>query len=169
MQAKGDATKDKAAVEKDASHTIGKVGPYAVSSSGGISSDDPRRTQGSYDQTVGSAKEAVNMTPMPEMEQIPKKIRHNSSNFEVKLWIFGKLLSFDENLTRIEAWDRVKHFVGSGEATFKMKENLWIESYGPYVGSILFEIVADQRRDSDNENKATDVSNTYLSRTGLRF
>lgn len=59
MQAKGDATKDKAAAEKDASHTIGKIGPYAVSSSGGISSDDPRRTQGSYDQTMGSAKEAV--------------------------------------------------------------------------------------------------------------
>ena len=59
VQAKGDATKDKAAAEKDASHTIGKIGPYAVSSSGGISSDDPRRTQGSYDQTVGSAKEAL--------------------------------------------------------------------------------------------------------------
>lgn len=58
-QAKGDATKDNAAAEKDASHTIGKIGPYAVSSSGGISSDDPRRTQGSYDQTMGSAKEAV--------------------------------------------------------------------------------------------------------------
>lgn len=58
-QAKGDATKDKAAAEKDASHTVGKVGPYAVSSSGGISSDDPRRTEGSYDQTMGSAKEAL--------------------------------------------------------------------------------------------------------------
>ena len=58
-QAKGDATKDKAKAEKDESHTIAKLGPYAVSSSGGISTDDPRRTEGSYNQTMGSAKEML--------------------------------------------------------------------------------------------------------------
>lgn len=30
-----------------------------MSSSGGISSDDPRRTEGSYNQTMGSAKETI--------------------------------------------------------------------------------------------------------------
>ena len=59
LQAKGEATKDKGAAEKEASDTIGKIGPYSVSSSGGISSDDPRRTEGSYNQTIGSAKETI--------------------------------------------------------------------------------------------------------------
>ena len=30
-----------------------------MSSSGGISTDDPRRTEGSYNQTIGSAKETI--------------------------------------------------------------------------------------------------------------
>ena len=59
IQAKGDASKDKAAAEKEASNTIGKLGPYSVSSSGGVSADDPRRTEGSYNQTMGSAKEMI--------------------------------------------------------------------------------------------------------------
>ena len=58
-QAKGEATKDQAAAEKDASNTIGKLGPYTVTSSGGIAHDDPRRQEGSYNQTMGSAKEMV--------------------------------------------------------------------------------------------------------------
>ena len=58
-QAKGEVKQDKAAVEQEASHTIGKLGPYNVSTSGGLSKDDPRRAQGSWDQTVGSSKEAI--------------------------------------------------------------------------------------------------------------
>jgi len=58
-QARGDANKDKGAAEKEASNTIGKIGPYSVSSSGGVSADDPRRTEGSYNQTMGSAKEML--------------------------------------------------------------------------------------------------------------
>ncbi len=58
-QAKGDATKDQAAAEKEASNTIGKLGPYTVTGSGGIAHDDPRRQEGSYNQTMGSAKEMV--------------------------------------------------------------------------------------------------------------
>ncbi|KAL9125014.1 MAG: hypothetical protein Q9217_005729 [Psora testacea] len=56
---KGDARKDQSKAERDASHSIGKLGPYNVSASGGASKDDPRRTQGSWDQTVGAGKEAV--------------------------------------------------------------------------------------------------------------
>ena len=35
------------------------MGPYNVSGSGGLSEDDPRRTEGSWNQTVGSAKETL--------------------------------------------------------------------------------------------------------------
>ena len=58
-QAKGDLKKDKATAEQDASHTVGKIGPYAVSGSGGLAQDDPRRQEGSWNQTVGSGKEMV--------------------------------------------------------------------------------------------------------------
>ena len=58
-QAKGEATKDQAAAEKEASNTIGKLGPYTVTGSGGVAHDDPRRQEGSYNQTMGSAKETV--------------------------------------------------------------------------------------------------------------
>ena len=59
LKAKGDIRQQEGETTKEASHTIGKVGPYSVSSSGGISEDDPRRTQGNWDQTVGSGKEML--------------------------------------------------------------------------------------------------------------
>ena len=37
---------------------MGKVGPFAVSGSGGVSKDSSDRTEGSWNQTVGSAKES---------------------------------------------------------------------------------------------------------------
>jgi len=55
----GEAKKDKAQFENDASHATAKVGNLTASSSGAITKDDPNRTQGSWNQTVGSAKEAV--------------------------------------------------------------------------------------------------------------
>lgn len=39
--------------------SITKVGPIAASPSGGIATDSPLRTEGSYNQTVGAAKEAL--------------------------------------------------------------------------------------------------------------
>ena len=35
------------------------MGPVAVSSSGGVATDDPNRSEGSWNQTVGSGKEAL--------------------------------------------------------------------------------------------------------------
>ncbi|MCJ1254950.1 hypothetical protein MMC24_002766 [Lignoscripta atroalba] len=58
-KAHGEQTKGKAAAEKDLSHSVGKVGPFAVSGSGGVAQDDPNRTEGSWNQTVGSAKESL--------------------------------------------------------------------------------------------------------------
>ncbi|KAI4211106.1 MAG: hypothetical protein LQ351_006114 [Letrouitia transgressa] len=53
------ARKDQAAAESEASHTVGKLGPFNVSPSGGVSKDDPSRSEGSWNQTLGSAKESL--------------------------------------------------------------------------------------------------------------
>ncbi|KAI9835043.1 MAG: hypothetical protein M1819_002595 [Sarea resinae] len=55
----GQDKKDKAEVEDDLSHATAKAGPYSVSSSGAVAKDDPNRSAGSWNQTVGSAKETV--------------------------------------------------------------------------------------------------------------
>ncbi|KAL8890622.1 MAG: hypothetical protein Q9215_002268 [Flavoplaca cf. flavocitrina] len=58
-KAEASARKDEAAAEKDASHSVGKLGPLNVSPSGGVSTDDPNRSEGSWNQTMGSAKESM--------------------------------------------------------------------------------------------------------------
>ncbi|MCJ1306829.1 hypothetical protein MMC25_000472 [Agyrium rufum] len=58
-KANAQQSKDKAALEKDLSHSVGKVGPFAVSGSGGVSKDSTDRTEGSYNQTIGSGKEML--------------------------------------------------------------------------------------------------------------
>ncbi|KAI9844678.1 MAG: hypothetical protein M1837_005420 [Sclerophora amabilis] len=58
-QAQGESTRDKAAAEKELSHTTAKAGPVTMSSSGAATVDDPNRTQGSWNQTVGSGKEML--------------------------------------------------------------------------------------------------------------
>jgi len=54
----GEAKKSKAELENEASHATAKIGNLSASSSGAITKDDPNRTAGSWNQTVGSAKEA---------------------------------------------------------------------------------------------------------------
>jgi len=58
-QAKADQYKNKGSVESDLSHTAAKAGPFTVSSSGAPAKDSSDRTQGQWDQTIGSAKETV--------------------------------------------------------------------------------------------------------------
>jgi len=55
----GQAKQDKGALENDASHATAKVGPFSASTSGAVTKDDPDRAAGSWNQTVGSAKETV--------------------------------------------------------------------------------------------------------------
>ena len=52
-------TKNKADAQHEASHSAAKVGPFAVGSDGGVAKDNENRTQGKYDQTMGSVKEAT--------------------------------------------------------------------------------------------------------------
>jgi len=59
QEGQGEARKDKAQFENDASHATAKLGNLTASSSGAVTKDDPNRTEGSWNQTVGSAKEAV--------------------------------------------------------------------------------------------------------------
>uniref|UniRef100_A0A1Y1N9Y6 CsbD-like domain-containing protein n=1 Tax=Photinus pyralis TaxID=7054 RepID=A0A1Y1N9Y6_PHOPY len=58
-QAKGEAKKDDAKVEHEASQASVKVPGATVSSDGGVSKDHPDRSAGNWNQTVGSAKEAI--------------------------------------------------------------------------------------------------------------
>jgi len=55
----GEAKKDKAQLENEASHATAKLGGYSASSSGAITKDDPNRQQGSWNQTIGAAKESI--------------------------------------------------------------------------------------------------------------
>ena len=50
---------NKGAAESDASHTTAKVGPFAATPEGGFSKDDSNRAAGSWNQNMGSAKEAI--------------------------------------------------------------------------------------------------------------
>lgn len=59
MQSQGEQTKDKAQLEHDASHATAKAGPFTLSSSGAVAQDSSDRTTGSYNQTMGSAKESL--------------------------------------------------------------------------------------------------------------
>jgi uncharacterized protein YjbJ (UPF0337 family) len=59
-QAKGDAKHEEGEAKKEASHTTSKLGPFTADpNTGAVARDDPKRDTGSWDQTVGSAKESV--------------------------------------------------------------------------------------------------------------
>ena len=58
-KAEGEAKKDKAQAEKDASHATLKLPGVSASSSGAVTKDDPNRQEGAWNQTIGSGKEFV--------------------------------------------------------------------------------------------------------------
>ncbi|GAP84688.1 putative mismatched base pair and cruciform dna recognition protein [Rosellinia necatrix] len=58
-QAKGEAKQHKANAEYDASQATVKIPGFTASSSGAVTKDDPDRAAGAYNQTMGSAKEAL--------------------------------------------------------------------------------------------------------------
>jgi len=57
-QAEGKVRQNKGQAEHDASHATLK-GPGFTATAGGVTKDDPDRASGSWNQTVGSAKETV--------------------------------------------------------------------------------------------------------------
>jgi len=58
-QANANQTKAQANAEKDLSHSAAKAGPFTMSSSGAAAKDNQDRTQGQWDQTMGSMKETA--------------------------------------------------------------------------------------------------------------
>ncbi|KAJ5588063.1 hypothetical protein N7537_010741 [Penicillium hordei] len=59
-QTKGERKQEESQAKKDASHTTAKLGPFTADpNTGAVAKDDPKRDTGSWDQTVGSAKESV--------------------------------------------------------------------------------------------------------------
>ncbi|KAJ5930067.1 hypothetical protein N7466_005560 [Penicillium verhagenii] len=59
-QDKGEAAKAQAEEQHENSHTTAKLGPVAADpNTGATATDDPNRSNGSWDQTVGSAKESL--------------------------------------------------------------------------------------------------------------
>ena len=59
LQTSGEATRTQAQHEKAGSDTIAKLGPIGISPAGGMSADDPKRSEGSWNQTIGSGKEML--------------------------------------------------------------------------------------------------------------
>lgn len=57
-QTAGSTKQDKASLESDASHATLK-GPGFTATASGIATDDPRRQEGAWNQTVGAAKETA--------------------------------------------------------------------------------------------------------------
>ncbi|KAH7043337.1 hypothetical protein B0J12DRAFT_702087 [Macrophomina phaseolina] len=53
-----DDKKAEAQAKDDLSHASAKAGPFTVSASG-VAKDDPNRTEGSWNQTIGSGKETL--------------------------------------------------------------------------------------------------------------
>lgn len=58
LQKEAENKKAEAEAKDGLSHASAKAGPFTVSSSG-VAKDDPDRTQGSWNQTVGSGKETL--------------------------------------------------------------------------------------------------------------
>ncbi|KAJ5651884.1 hypothetical protein N7507_009310 [Penicillium longicatenatum] len=59
-QIKGEAVQDQGKEQHENSHTTAKLGPVSADpNTGATATDDPNRSTGSWDQTVGSAKESL--------------------------------------------------------------------------------------------------------------
>ena len=71
----GEANKQKAQAEYDASHATVKLPGVSASSSGAVTADDPDRAAGSWNQTVGSAKEFTGGLVGSEVREPPHLIR----------------------------------------------------------------------------------------------
>jgi len=68
-QSQGEAKKDHAQAEKALSQAGTNIGPFSISASG-IAQNDPNRAAGSWNQTIGSAKESLgNLTGIQSLRQ----------------------------------------------------------------------------------------------------
>ena len=107
-QAQAQQTHDKAAAEKDLSHSAAKVGPYSLSATGAPAKDNADRTQGSWDQTVGSGKEFIGgMIGSEDMKKAGREQNLAGQSQEAK----GQLSDLGQGIS-----DRVTGAVGGAGA-----------------------------------------------------
>jgi len=104
---KGDSTREKAAAENAASHSVNKLGPLAVGPTG-AAVDSPDRSQGSWNQTIGSGKETLgNLLGNESLKQEGRQQNMEGQGQEAK----GQLSDYGHGIG-----DRVKGAAGSGLA-----------------------------------------------------
>lgn len=107
-QANADQTKAKAEAEKDLSHSAAKAGPFTLSSSGAPAKDNQDRTDGQWNQTVGSVKEtAGNLFGNENLKQEGREQNLAGQGQEAK----GQLSDLGQGIS-----DRVSGTVGSAFA-----------------------------------------------------
>jgi uncharacterized protein YjbJ (UPF0337 family) len=108
LQAKADQTRSQASAEHAASESAVKAGPFTLSSSGAATKDSSDRSQGAWDQTVGSGKETVgNILGNENLKREGREQNLQGQGQEAK----GQLSDFGTGVG-----DRVKGAVGSATA-----------------------------------------------------
>ena len=108
MQAKADQTKAKAEAESDLSHAGAKAGPFSISSSGAVAKDNEDRSQGQWDQTMGSGKETLgNLIGNQNLKEQGREQNLQGQGQEAK----GQLSDLGQGIS-----NRVQGAVGSGVA-----------------------------------------------------
>jgi len=107
-EAKADEYKTKGQAESDLSHAAAKAGPFTISSSGAPAKDNSDRTQGQWDQTMGSAKETVgNLIGSADLKQQGREQNLQGQGQEAK----GQLSDLGKGVS-----DRVQGAVGGAAA-----------------------------------------------------
>jgi uncharacterized protein YjbJ (UPF0337 family) len=107
-QANADQSKAKATAERDASHAAVKAGPYTLSSSGVPAKQSADRSQGAWDQTIGSGKETIgNLIGSEDLKRQGREQNASGQAQEAK----GQLSDFGSGIG-----DRVSGAVGSAVA-----------------------------------------------------
>jgi uncharacterized protein YjbJ (UPF0337 family) len=107
-ESQGEAKKSHAEAEKELSHAGANIGPYSISSTGAIAQNDPNRSAGSWNQTIGSAKEALgNLTGIESLKQEGAKQNAEGKEQEAK----GQLSDLGSGIQ-----DRVSGAVGGAIA-----------------------------------------------------
>lgn len=107
-QAKADQTHNKAAAEANASEAAVKAGPFTLSSSGAVAKDNQDRSQGQWDQTMGSLKEtAGNLVGNENLKQQGREQNLQGQGQEAK----GQLSDLGQGIS-----DRVQGTLGGAVA-----------------------------------------------------
>lgn len=108
VQRQGEQNQEKANAEKDLSHASVKAGPFTASSEGAVAKDDPNRTTGSWNQTIGSGKEYMgNLTGSEQLKKEGQRQNEDGKAQEAQ----GQMSDYASGMS-----DRVQGRVGNAAA-----------------------------------------------------